>query len=187
VTTVLPALPHQFNPSDEPLISDLDLYLFGEGRHERLWEVLGAHPRPGGCRFAVWAPNAHEVRVIGDFTGWGPYDGIVLEPLGGSGIRAGFVPGVEPGARYKYRIHGADGRWTDRADPMATHTECPPRTASVVYESRRGWPPARPTTTPGPCPSTRCTSAPGAPACPTANSPTSWCPMWPISASRTWS
>jgi 1,4-alpha-glucan branching enzyme len=139
VTTVLPSVPNQLSRITPPLIGDLDLYLFGEGRHERLWEVLGAHPRPGGCRFAVWAPNAREVRVIGDFTGWGPYDGIVLEPLGSSGVRAGFVPGVTPGQRYKYRIHGADGRWTDRADPMATHTECPPRTASVVYESAYRW------------------------------------------------
>jgi len=139
VTTVLPALPTQFSPAAEPLIGDVDLYLFGEGRHERLWEMLGAHPRPGGCRFAVWAPNAREVRVVGDFTGWGPYDGIVLEPLGSSGIRAGFVPDVGPGQRYKYRIHGADGRWTDRADPMAIHTECPPHTASVVYESAYEW------------------------------------------------
>ncbi|MFC0530765.1 1,4-alpha-glucan branching protein GlgB [Phytohabitans kaempferiae] len=139
MTTVLPALPNQFSPGTPPPLGDLDLHLFGQGRHERLWEVLGAHPRPGGCRFAVWAPNAHEVRVIGDFTGWGPYDGVPLEPVGSSGIHAGFVPGVEPGQRYKYRIHGADGRWTDRADPMAFHTECPPRTASVVYESAYRW------------------------------------------------
>ncbi|GAA4683186.1 1,4-alpha-glucan branching protein GlgB [Phytohabitans rumicis] len=139
MTAVLPAtLPAQFAPA-QPLIGELDQYLFSQGRHERLWELLGAHPRPGGCLFAVWAPNAREVRVIGDFTGWGPYDGIVLEPLGSSGIRAGFVPGVRAGQRYKYRIHGADGRWTDRADPFAFFAECPPRTASIVYSSSYAW------------------------------------------------
>ena len=57
-------------------VGDLDLYLIGEGRHERLWTVLGAHVKPDGVSFAVWAPNARQVRVIGDFAGWGPYDGV---------------------------------------------------------------------------------------------------------------
>ncbi|SDZ27884.1 1,4-alpha-glucan branching enzyme [Micromonospora pattaloongensis] len=119
-------------------ISDFDLHLISQGRHERLWTVLGAHPRAGGCRFAVWAPNAREVRLIGDAIGWGPYDGVVMERLG-SGVWSVFVPGVTPGQRYKYRVHGADGAWTDRADPLAAATEVPPRTASVVYESAYEW------------------------------------------------
>ncbi|MEJ3750640.1 1,4-alpha-glucan branching protein GlgB [Actinomycetes bacterium KLBMP 9797] len=122
-----------------PLLGELDLFLFRQGHHERLWEMLGAQPRPGGCRFAVWAPNAREVRVVGDFTGWGPYDGVVLDPVGDSGIRAGFVPGAERGQRYKYRVHGADGRWVDRADPMARYAERPPHTASVIYEPSYTW------------------------------------------------
>jgi len=101
--------------------------------------VLGAHPRAGGCRFAVWAPAARQVRVIGDGPGWGPYDGAVLERLGPSGVWSGFIPGVRPGQRYKYRVHGADGSWSDRADPMATATEIPPRTASAVFESGYTW------------------------------------------------
>ncbi|WP_412539435.1 1,4-alpha-glucan branching protein GlgB [Longispora sp. K20-0274] len=122
-----------------PLVGDLDLFLFGEGRHERLWTVLGAHPDDAGCRFAVWAPRAREVRVIGDQPGWGADDGVCLEPLGTSGVWAGYVPGIRPGQRYKYRIHGVDGSWRDRADPMATATECPPRTASVVHASDYAW------------------------------------------------
>ncbi|MEV1288559.1 1,4-alpha-glucan branching protein GlgB [Micromonospora sp. NPDC049679] len=120
-------------------ISDFDLHLISQGRHERLWTVLGAHPQAGGCRFAVWAPNAREVRVIGDAVGWGPFDGVAMERLGSSGIWTLFVPGVTAGQRYKYRIHGADDVWTDRADPLAAATEIPPLTASVVYESAYGW------------------------------------------------
>ncbi len=96
------------------LISDLDLYLIGEGRHERLWQVLGANPVDGGegWRFAVWAPNAREVQVIGDFSGWWPDDGVTMHPQGGSGVWAATVPQAAAGQRYRYRVHGADGRWT---------------------------------------------------------------------------
>jgi 1,4-alpha-glucan branching enzyme len=118
-------------------VGDLDLFLLSQGRHERLWEVLGAQPREGGSHFAVWAPNAREVRVVGDFTNWG--DGEPLRRLGPSGVWGGFVPGAAAGHKYKYRIHGADGQWTDKADPMATATECPPKTASVIYESAYEW------------------------------------------------
>jgi 1,4-alpha-glucan branching enzyme len=117
-------------------MSDLDLFLLSQGRHERLWEVLGAQPREGGSHFAVWAPNAREVQVVGDFNGW---QGAALERLGPSGVWGGFVPGAGAGQRYKYRIHGADGEWTDKADPMATATECPPKNASVIYESAYEW------------------------------------------------
>ncbi|GLI01245.1 1,4-alpha-glucan branching enzyme GlgB [Phytohabitans aurantiacus] len=117
-------------------MGDLDLFLLSQGRHERLWEVLGAQAREGGSHFAVWAPNARAVQVIGDFNGW---SGVALERLGPSGVWGGFVPGAAPGHRYKYRIHGADGEWTDKADPMATATECPPKTASVIYESAYEW------------------------------------------------
>jgi 1,4-alpha-glucan branching enzyme len=117
-------------------ISDLDLYLLSHGRLERPWRVLGAHPSDGGASFAVWAPNAREVRVIGAFTGW---EGVPLERRGPSGVWSGQVQGARPGHWYKYKIHGADGVWRDKADPMATATECPPATASVLSASSYQW------------------------------------------------
>ena len=122
-----------------PTIGDLDLHLITEGRHERLWTALGARPRDGGVAFAVWAPNARAVRVIGDFTGWGVYDGWPMRSMGGSGVWELFVPGAKSGDRYKYRILGPDGAWRDKADPLAQHTEVPPKTASVVYASTYEW------------------------------------------------
>jgi 1,4-alpha-glucan branching enzyme len=121
-----------------PVIEELDRHLIGEGRHERLWTVLGAHPREDGVAFALWAPNAQEVRVIGDFAGWGPYDGAPLHAVGG-GLWEAVVPGAAEGNRYKFRVHGADGVWREKADPMAFATEVPPATASVVHVSRYQW------------------------------------------------
>ncbi|CRK58960.1 1,4-alpha-glucan (glycogen) branching enzyme, GH-13-type [Alloactinosynnema sp. L-07] len=129
-----------------PTLGELDLHLFGEGRHERLWEVVGAHVRTydtpsgpvSGTSFAVWAPSAQGVRVCGDFDGW---DGRAtpLRSLGSSGVWELFVPGVGPGTRYKFRIHAADGSWHEKADPMAFATEVPPATASVVSTSDYEW------------------------------------------------
>ncbi|MBL7492956.1 1,4-alpha-glucan branching protein GlgB [Frankia sp. AgB1.9] len=130
-----------------PTVGEVDLHLIAEGRHERLWTVLGAHvrhyPTPGGgvvsgVSFAVWAPNARGVRVVGDFDFW---DGRAypLRSLGHTGIWELFVPGVEAGTRYKFEILGFDGVWRQKADPMATHTETPPATASVVFESDHVW------------------------------------------------
>jgi 1,4-alpha-glucan branching enzyme len=121
------------------LIGDLDLHLITEGRHERLWDVLGAHPLAEGTTFAVWAPNAQRVRVDGDFTGWDLYGGVELQPQGPSGIWAGYAPGARQGHRYKYRIQTRDGAWLHKADPLAQATECPPNTASVIFESRHAW------------------------------------------------
>ena len=118
-----------------PTLGELDLHLFGEGRHHRLWEILGAHPREHdgmcGVSFAVWAPNARAVRVVGDWNFW---DGRVhpMRSLGSSGVWELFVPGVEPGARYKYEIVTSDGRLILKTDPMAFAMEVPPATASVV-------------------------------------------------------
>ncbi|GAA0266905.1 1,4-alpha-glucan branching protein GlgB [Cryptosporangium japonicum] len=129
-----------------PTLGEVDLHLIGEGRHERLWDVLGAHVQhyatPGGpvtgVSFAVWAPNARGVRVTGDFTFW---DGraLPMRSMGSSGVWELFVPGVEIGARYKYQILGPDGHWREKADPMAFATEVPPATASVVTESSYEW------------------------------------------------
>jgi len=119
-------------------LGDLDLYLIGEGRHHRLWEALGAHPYDGGTRFAVWAPNAREVRLVGDFNGWDRAT-LPMSRRDGSGIWELDVPGAHSGSRYKYVIEGADGVWTDRADPMAVHTAVPPETHSVIFDSRHTW------------------------------------------------
>ncbi|MGE5827408.1 MAG: 1,4-alpha-glucan branching protein GlgB [Micromonosporaceae bacterium] len=122
-----------------PTLGELDLLLIGEGRHERLWTVLGAHPRPGGTAFAVWAPNARGVRLVGDFTGWGPHDGWPMRSLGASGVWELLVPEAEIGHRYKYRILGRDSVWREKADPLAAYAEVPERTASVVYASSHEW------------------------------------------------
>ncbi len=125
-----------------PLTED-DLHLFNEGTHVRLWERLGSHPATldgqPGVHFAVWAPNASEVSVIGDFNGWNPTDA-PLAPRGVSGIWEGFVPGVERGAAYKYRIASSDGgHVVDKADPFAIHAETPPDTASKVWDLDYEW------------------------------------------------
>ncbi|MFN0089538.1 MAG: 1,4-alpha-glucan branching protein GlgB [Acidimicrobiales bacterium] len=130
--------PYSFLPS----IGELDLHLVGEGRHERLWERLGAHVRridgAGGVAFAVWAPSARSVSVVGDWNGW---DGRVnpMRSMGASGVWELFLPGVGPGQRYKFEIRGADGALRLKADPMAGATEVPPRTASVVEVSAHRW------------------------------------------------
>ncbi|WP_227998819.1 1,4-alpha-glucan branching protein GlgB [Nocardia australiensis] len=129
-----------------PTVGELDLHLIGEGRHERLWDVLGAHPRHyttldgdvDGTSFAVWAPNARGVTVIGDFDSWSG-NSAPMRALGSAGVWEVFVPGVGVGTKYKYRVHGADGRTVDHADPLAFATETPPATASVVTESRYRW------------------------------------------------
>ena len=120
-----------------PTLGDLDLHLFGEGRHHRLWEVLGAHPRVhdgmAGVSFAVWAPNARAVRVVGDWNFW---DGRLhpMRTLGSSGVWELFIPGVNAGARYKYEIVSSTGALLLKTDPMAYEMEVPPATASVVID-----------------------------------------------------
>ncbi|MFJ9821464.1 1,4-alpha-glucan branching protein GlgB [Streptomyces sp. NPDC101151] len=117
---------------------ELDLHLIAEGRHEQLWRVLGAHPRAGGTSFAVWAPGAHSVRVVGDFNDW---DGGAhpMRRLGSSGVWELFIPGAEEGDLYKYEIRGVDGRVRQKADPFAFAAECPPGTASRIHASRFEW------------------------------------------------
>ncbi len=134
--------PYRFAPT----LGDMDLHLVGEGRHEQLWTVLGARVREytgplgsvTGTSFAVWAPRAKAVRVVGDFNAW---DGRAnpMRLIGGSGVWELFVPGVGPGDVYKYEIRGADDVVRTKADPMARRTECPPRTGSVVDDSTHAW------------------------------------------------
>ena len=130
-------------PEFSPTVGELDLHLFNEGRHRRLWRVLGGrritHEGVDGAAFAVWAPNAKAVQVVGDFNAWNG-DAHALRPLGMSGIWEIFVPGVEEGAHYKYLIQSADGTWRQKADPVALRSEEPPRTASRVSgPSRHEW------------------------------------------------
>ena len=122
------------------LIGDDDLHLFNEGTHRRLWNVLGSHPDPaGGTHFAVWAPNARRVSVIGDFNGWDPAAG-VLQARGGSGIWEGHVPKAGEGSVYKYRIEGPTGGWVgEKADPFGFMHEEPPATASIVTSLDFQW------------------------------------------------
>ena len=117
---------------------ELDIYLINEGRHEELWQVLGAHVVAGGTTFTVWAPHAMEVQVAGDFNDW---DGArtPLHSVGHSGVWHAMSPDAGQGSLYKFRIRGADGVWRDKSDPLAFHTQVPPETASVVFESTYTW------------------------------------------------
>lgn len=129
-----------------PTLGEMDTYLISEGRHEQLWKVLGAHVKHysgdmgdvDGVAFAVWAPNARAVRVVGDFNFW---DGTAtaMRSLGSSGVWEIFVPGVKVGARYKFEIQGPGGNWFQKADPLARATEIPPATASVVTDYYHEW------------------------------------------------
>jgi len=119
------------------LVSDYDLHLMGEGTHARLYERLGAHVADGGVGFAVWAPNARTVSVLGDWNGWDERRNVML-PRGG-GVWETFVPGVRAGAAYKLRIVGPDGARGDKADPFAFRSELPPKTASVVSALGYTW------------------------------------------------
>ncbi|MCU1510918.1 MAG: 1,4-alpha-glucan branching enzyme, partial [Arthrobacter sp.] len=124
-----------------PTVGEVDLHLIGEGRHERLWDVLGAHVQHykssvgdiDGVSFAVWAPNAQAVRVKGDFNGWDGREHS-MRSLGSSGVWELFIPGVLAGACYKFEIRTRHGYWVEKADPLAFGTEVPPLTASRVVE-----------------------------------------------------
>ncbi|AGF72256.1 1,4-alpha-glucan branching protein GlgB [Corynebacterium halotolerans] len=129
-----------------PTLGPLDLHLISEGRHERLWEVLGANPRSyetergtvTGTSFAVWAPNATGVAVIGDFCAWNPNQ-FPMRSLGSSGVWEVFLPNIGPGTIYKFAIQTKEGHRRDKADPMAKATQAPPETASVVADSSYRW------------------------------------------------
>ncbi|WP_301116023.1 1,4-alpha-glucan branching protein GlgB [Pusillimonas sp. (ex Stolz et al. 2005)] len=119
-----------------PLLGELDMHLLAEGRHEFLADCLGAHPctvqDTEGTRFAVWAPNARRVAVIGDFNNW-QGDRHVMRLRPECGVWELFVPGVGEGACYKYEVLGRDGHLLPhKADPVARRTEPPPATGSIV-------------------------------------------------------
>ena len=125
-------------------LGELDMYLITEGRHENLWDVLGAHVRRDseneliGTAFAVWAPNARNVSLICDNNFWDRKSNPMI-PLGSNGLWEIFIPDLGPGTKYKFAIEGRDGKWVDHADPMARQTEVPPHTASIVNESNYQW------------------------------------------------
>jgi len=124
------------------VLTDQDIYLFREGTHGRLYTELGSHMTAdgSGVRFAVWAPNASDVSVIGDWNGWNP-DSHKLAPRSDhSGIWEGTVPGIQHGQVYKYRITSHVGGYqVEKADPFATFCELPPATASRVWNLDYTW------------------------------------------------
>ena len=129
-----------------PTLGEVDLHLIGEGRHEELWNVLGAQVREydgpmgtvRGTSFAVWAPNARSIRLVGDFNRW---DGVAhpMRSLGSTGVWELFIPDVSEGNKYKFQILGSDGHWQSKADPMARAAETAPASASVVTHSSYAW------------------------------------------------
>ena len=122
-------------------LTDHDIYLFREGSHGRLHEKLGCHLTAGGsAHFAVWAPNAQSVSVIGDFNGWNPERGVLLAREDGSGIWESDVAGVTRGACYKYRLQSrASGHVGEKADPFAFCSQRPPDTASRAWTLEYEW------------------------------------------------
>jgi 1,4-alpha-glucan branching enzyme len=122
-----------------PVIGEMDLYLFREGTHRRLWEMLGAHLREidgdEGTAFAVWAPNAERVSVVGDWCAW---DGrqFPMRRMGDSGLWELFIPGVQDNALYKYELRTRDGGLRIKTDPIALKMEAAPNTASIVVRER---------------------------------------------------
>ena len=129
-----------------PTIGEFDLHLISEGRHERLWDVLGSKVitvsgslgDSVGTAFAVWAPNAKAVRVVGDFNHWSG-ESHAMRNMGATGVWEIFIPGVGGGAKYKYEILTQFGSWISKIDPLGRYFETPPLTASIVHESAYHW------------------------------------------------
>ncbi len=124
-------------------LSDADIQFFQQGTHCRLQEKLGAHPVTvkgvAGVQFAVWAPNAERVSVMGDFNQW-DRKRHPLRSLGDCGIWEGFVPGAKPGLCYKYFIESRyHGYRAEKANPFAFHAELPPKSASMIWDLNYAW------------------------------------------------
>ena len=125
------------------LLTSFDLHLFNEGKHNRLYEKLGAHlteiDGKQGTYFAVWAPDAERISVVGDFNGWNP-DSHPMTPRGSSGVWEAFVPGLGKGSIYKYHIRSRFHMYeVNKADPYGFHHETPPRTGSIVWDLDYEW------------------------------------------------
>jgi 1,4-alpha-glucan branching enzyme len=127
---------------DKTWLSADDLYLFNEGNHYRLFDKLGAHLAEAdgrsGVRFAVWAPSAEQMNVLGDFNGWNP-ESHPLHARGASGVWEGFIESIGPGARYKYHVRGRNGYRFDKTDPYAFACQIAPDTASIVTDLTYEW------------------------------------------------
>ena len=124
-------------------LSSDDVYLFNEGNHFRLYRHLGSHLTTvngvEGTQFAVWAPNARDVSVVGDFNGWNR-SADQLSAHGDSGIWEGFIEGVGKGTIYKYHVKSHHNDYeVDKADPFAIHAETPPKTGSIVWDLDYTW------------------------------------------------
>jgi 1,4-alpha-glucan branching enzyme len=133
----------QLKQTDFTLLSDHDIYLFNEGSHFRLYEKLGAHTarinNVEGTYFAVWAPDAERVSVLGNFNNWNDASHL-LSPRGSSGIWEGFFPGIGKGELYKYHVRSRfKGYRVNKTDPFAIFNEIPPKTASIVWDLNYGW------------------------------------------------
>ncbi|MFW6245073.1 MAG: 1,4-alpha-glucan branching enzyme, partial [Fibrobacterota bacterium] len=126
------------------LLTDYDVYLFREGNHFRLFEKLGAHvitvDKVKGTYFAVWAPNAKTVSVVGDFNSWDPKSHPLTSRWDSSGIWEGFIPGMEEGTLYKFHIDSNTGAYTaNKGDPFAVRWEQPPATSPIVWNLDYEW------------------------------------------------
>jgi len=129
---------------DISLFTDQDIYLFKEGNHFRLYQKLGSHPMTvagqEGTYFAVWAPNAKNISVVGDFNGWKTGSHPLAARWDGSGIWEGFIPGIKKGDIYKYHIESNFNNYmVDKGDPYACYWELPPKTASIVWDLDYAW------------------------------------------------
>lgn len=129
---------------ETPFLSDYDIFLFRQGRHYRLYRKMGSHPfivdKTSGTWFSVWAPNARQVTVIGDFNGWDPSCHPLHKRPDESGIWEGFIAGAQTGMRYKYHIVSRYDKYTaDRGDPLAFSWEVPPATASIIAQPGYTW------------------------------------------------
>jgi 1,4-alpha-glucan branching enzyme len=125
-------------PSRSPL-TEHDIYLFREGTHTKLHGKFGCRLDADGAHFAVWAPNAQAVSVIGEFNGWDAGAHPMSPRWDSSGVWERFVPGVRPGAAYKYRISPKGGGALDKADPFAFYAQTPPETASRAWSLEYAW------------------------------------------------
>ena len=125
------------------LLSEFDVFLFKAGRHYKLYEKFGSHELlingVKGVYFAVWAPNAQTVSVVGNFNGWNPHAHVLNVRWDSSGIWEGFIPGLKNGEVYKYHIHSNTGEHLEKSDPFALLTEIPPKTASIVATTYFDW------------------------------------------------
>jgi 1,4-alpha-glucan branching enzyme len=125
------------------LLTDFDIHLFRSGKHYKLYEKLGAHAAvfkgQSGTYFAVWAPNATAISIIGNFNHWQNGKHNLNPRWDESGIWEGFIPGIEKGEAYKYALYSNTGEYFEKADPFALYTEIPPRTASIVWEHEYPW------------------------------------------------